>query len=182
MKKARLDPADIFVVAEQYRNGAKWLILSQTHGWPFDVRMAAVMCASFALELFFKCLLAMENKIAPDLHDLWQLFARLDKSTQAKIRGNFMPYLADTQRLIAAASECAGYPAPTVDFDYVLNASRKAFPLLRYIYEKGLPGGQGWAAEGILEAARKTILETHPDWGHARQASPEVIFDVPPIP
>jgi hypothetical protein len=181
-KAAKRNPRQIFVVADQYRNGSKWLILAESNGWPHDVRMAGVTCASFALELFLKCLLAMEGKDVPDLHDLWHLFARLNKATQVKVRGNFEPYLMDAGRHIAASAKRAGYPIPTVDFDFVLNASRKAFPLTRYIYEGGLPGGQGWVADGILEAARKTILDAHPDWVDARQISPEVILGVPPIP
>jgi hypothetical protein len=85
-------------------------------------------------------------------------------------------------RMVSQSAKRVGYPVSEVDFDFVLNASRKAFPLTRYIYEQGLRGGEGWLADGIMEAARKTILEAHPDWAHARQVSPPVVVDIPPPP
>jgi hypothetical protein len=88
----------------------------------------------------------------------------------------------DAGRHIAEAAKRVEYLIPEVDFDFVPNASRKAFPLSRYIYEKGLPGGEGWVADGILEAARKTILEEHPDWADSRQISPPVALSIPPPP
>lgn len=123
----------------------------------------------------------MDKSNIPDLHDLVHLFNRLQKTTQQRIRKNFEPYLMAAGRMVSQSANDAGYPVPEVDFDFVLNASRKAFPSTRYIYEHGLRGGEGWLADGIMEAARKTILEAHPDWAHARQVSPPVVVDIPPL-
>jgi hypothetical protein len=32
------------VVAEQFRNGQKWLIIAESRDFPYDVKMAAVTC------------------------------------------------------------------------------------------------------------------------------------------
>ncbi len=168
------DPADMFVVAEQYRNASKWLILAPGYGWPPDVAMPGITCAAFAMELFLKCLIASETGKVPETHDLRHLFNRVSKANQSKIRSYFAPYLPDVKRHVEQQHVMAGEPPPlpVVDFDFVLDASRRAFPMVRYIYEKGLPGGQGWLADGIMESIRKAILDAHPDWRHARQTSP----------
>jgi HEPN domain-containing protein len=173
---AKHDPADIFVIAEQFRNASKFLILAREHGWQTDVAMPAVTCAAFAMELFLKCLLAMETEKSHETHDLKHLFNRLSKSSQAKIRVYYGPYLPDVKEHVERQYLLAGQPQPPplVDFDFVLDASRRAFPLARYIYERGLPGGQGWIADGIMEAVRKTVLEAHPDWKDAHVATPSV--------
>jgi hypothetical protein len=90
--------------------------------------------------------------------------------------GYFAPYLPDVKEHVERQYLLGGQPPPPplVDFDFVLNASRRAFPLARYIYESGLPGGQGWIADGIMEAVRKTILDAHTDWKDARVATPSV--------
>jgi hypothetical protein len=181
-RKRRVEPTQIFVVAEQYRNATKWIILAESQGWQPDIKMAGILCSAFALELFFKCLLIMQGSEIPDWHDLVHLFNRLEKNTQLRIRENFEPHLIAAGRMVSQSAKAVGYPIPEVDFDFVLNASRKAFPKTRYIYEEGLRGGEGWLADGIMEAARKTILEDHPDWVERRQVSPPVVLDIPPLP
>jgi hypothetical protein len=71
---------------------------------------------------------------------------------------------------------------PKVDFAYVLSASQDAFTIMRYLYEKGLPPGAGWLADDILDGARQTISEKHPDWRMARQAEFGEVIVVPTSP
>ena len=63
-------------------------------------------------------------------------------------------------------------PAPKVDFDYVLSASKDAFLTMRYVFEKGIDTHKGWLGDTIVEAARFTILEKYPEWENKRQISP----------
>jgi HEPN domain-containing protein len=175
------DPGDIFVVAEQFRNASKLLNLGQT-SFPFDVRMAMMSCAAFALELYLKCLIAMETgKVPPAIHDLQKLFDHLHASTQMKIRRYFDDNSSVVKAFVEAQFAKHGVKAPNIDFDYVLAASRDAFPLARYIYERGLPAEKGWIADVILEGARRTILDRFPDWRDSKQVSPAVILHRPPI-
>lgn len=166
MKKAKNkpDPAAIFVVAEQYYRAAEHLGNAKRAGYAFDVRMPAIVCSAFALELFLKCLLAMDTGICPELHDLRHLFNRLPNPRQQTIRDRFAPHLDQASEYIFdSAQKAAVFPLPLVTFDYVLDMSRNAFPISRYIYE-GLPGKSGWVAAGILDATRQTILSVHPEW------------------
>jgi hypothetical protein len=144
------------------------------NGWNFMFRVC--------FRTIFKCFLAIQGAEIPDWHDLVHLFNRIEKKTQLRIRRDFEPYLMTAGRMVSQSAKAVGYPVPEVDFDSVLNASRKAFPKTRYIYEEGLRGGEGWLADGIMEAARKTILEDHPDWAEQRQVSPPVVLDIPPLP
>lgn len=56
-----------------------------------------------------------------------------------------------------------GGTVPNVDFDYILEMSKNAFELMRYIYE-GIPSQTGWIAGGIVDATRQAILEQNPTW------------------
>jgi hypothetical protein len=180
------DPANIFIVADQFRHASKILNLTisgdmifQGQRAPFDVRVPMATCSAFALELYLKCLIAMETgKKPPEIHELDKLFTKLHNITQANIRRRFDAMSTSTIEFIKNAFASEGKAAPKIDFDYVMKASRRAFPVIRYIYE-GMPGEQGWVAEMILEAARAVILERFPNWENARQANPTIVLDRP---
>jgi len=176
------DPANIFTVAEQFRSADKMLNLMlrqeltyEGHPVPFDVSIPMVTCAAFALELYLKCLISMETgDRPPNTHDYVRLFGLLHNDSKTAIRNYFDKNSGDTVTVIKRAFEQSGRPAPTVDFDYVLSVSRRAFPIARYLYE-GVPAEQGWVAETIMEGARRTILKRFPHWEKARLVSPLVV-------
>ncbi len=161
-------PIHVFVHAEQFRAAAKFLATAPQAGFPLDVGLPIPVCSSFALELYFKCLIAMSGRSVPSWHDLKDLFDKLEPNIKAKVRAYTEPYLPDTKAFITEGHQKAGKPVPTVDFNFVLRASRGAFELARYIYETGLPAGKGWIADAIVEGARKTILEINPSWEFVR--------------
>lgn len=182
------DPANIFIVAEQFRSADKMLHMilrgELTAGGqpvPFEVSAPMVTCAAFAFELYLKCLVSMETGFPPpNTHKLDHLFAMLYPDTQTEIRKYFDANGTSTIAYIKNEFDRAGKPAPTIDFDYVLRVSGRAFPIARYLYE-GLPGEEGWVAEIIMEGARAIILKRWPAWGKARQVAPAVVLDGPPI-
>jgi hypothetical protein len=184
LQMSKHDPANIFIVADQFRHASKILHLTLSGDMtiegqraPVDVQVPMVTCSAFALELYLKCLIAMETRAKPPgIHEIDKLFKRLNSDTQAKIRRHFNITGASTIAFIKNAFAAEGKTAPKVDFDYVMKASSRAFLVTRYIYE-GMPGGQGWVAEMILEAARAVILEQSPHWEIARQFSPTVVLD-----
>jgi hypothetical protein len=55
-------PANIFTVAEQFWSARNRLNSARS---PRDVRMAAITCSAFALELYLECLIALETGKAP---------------------------------------------------------------------------------------------------------------------
>ena len=73
-----------------------------------------------------------------------------------------------------------GSQPPDVDFDYVIDWSRKAFVRSRYIFDNGLYPSSGWIADAIGDCARRVILDAHPDWEGLRMASPEVVLKTQP--
>jgi hypothetical protein len=166
----KVNPTHVFVHAEQFRAAAKFLATAPQVGFPFDVGLPIPVCSSFALELYFKCLIAMSGRGVPQWHDLKDLFDKLEPNIKAKIRAHTEPYLVDTKAYIVEEHRKGGKPAPTVDFNFILRASRGAFELARYVYETGLPAGKGWIADAIVEGTRKTILEINPNWERMRSS------------
>jgi len=166
--------------AEQFRAAGKYLPTAKERGFPFSVEMAIPVCSAFALELYFKCLIAIAGKAIPQDHDLKKLFNKMSPEHKTKVRDNSEVYLDDLKVYLAEGHQKAGKPVPVVDFNFVLRASRGAFELARYFYETGLPAGKGWIADPIMEGARNTILELHPDWERAR-AQPLLTTRTQPI-
>jgi hypothetical protein len=160
---------NIFVVAEQFWRATNTL---RTDDWR-TAPTPPIVCAAFALELYLKCLIAMEGKKPPLSHDLKKLFRRLDAETQNEIRARFKPYENEAEELANRAYSNQGLARPPgAIFDFVLEAGRDAFEVYRYIHEKGLRANQGWGADRIMQAARRAILDRHPDWAAARQIAP----------
>jgi hypothetical protein len=91
---------------------------------------------------------------------------------QSKIRRYWNDNSQTVREYIEKSYEGDPLDAPQVDFDFVLNASKDAFVLMRYIFESGIPPNAGWLGDVIVEGARKAILEKHPEWEYARQKSP----------
>ena len=180
------NPANIFVVAEQFRFADKMLNLMlngdlqyQGQRIPYDVSAPMVTCAAFSLELYLKCLISMEmGKAPPNRHECDYLFSLLHIDTQAAMREYFRKEGGPTIAFIESQFAKLSRPAPMIDFDYVLHASRRAFPIARYLYE-GLPGEQGWVAEVIMESARAVILKRFPQRAKAWQATPAITRQVP---
>ena len=176
-------PLDIFIVAEQFRFAGKLATLVTHHpslkisqlAFAHDQNLptATMVCAAFSLELYFKCLIRMEKKPYQTGHDLKKLFDFLGRRNQTKIKkywnANSSTVISDVQR----ESIAIGSQIPEVNFDYCLSVSKDAFNLMRYMYESGIPPGAGWLGDVIVEGARQTILDRHPEWEHKRQVEPQ---------
>ena len=170
------DPVKIFVTAEQFRYASKWLAQARGMGCQADVGIPAVTCAAMALELYLKCLIAMEGTKNPNIHDLRDLFEKLSPSLQASVRSHFDAHSDAVKEFLIKD----GSQASEVTFDFVLDWSREAFVRARYVFDDGQPQAIWWA-DCITECARRVILDAHPDWWGLRMASPEV-FVASPIP
>src|ERR1700723_3619787 len=114
--KKKHDPAAIFLIGDQYHNASQFLAVATKGGVAHDFRMPAIVCAAFALELFFKCLVTTETGKTPGIHDLRQLFNALNKNTQNRIRDRFAPYLSDAQRRVGESATKSQVPIPNVNF------------------------------------------------------------------
>src|SRR5713101_6772909 len=91
------DPANIFIVAEQFRGADKMLhmilggeLTYQGDPVPFEVSVPMVTRAAFALELYLKCLISMETGAAPPAkYECDYLFGLLHIATREQIRDYF---------------------------------------------------------------------------------------------
>jgi hypothetical protein len=175
-----LDPIKIFVVAEQFNNTAAFLIHAADSGLDFDVSMPTVTCRAFALELYFKCLIAMDQKDNPTRHALSDLFENLHPGRQSEVRSHFDEYADEVKQRIAAEHAAGNEELPVVDFDFVLARSSNAFVRARYIFEAGLREGEGWMADPIILCARRVILDAHSDWTDYRQSTPVLALKTGP--
>ena len=170
---------DIFIVAEQFRFAGKLATLVPHHpslripalAFAHDQNLptASMVCSAFSLELYFKCLIRLGRKSFGREDDLAKLFALIGRQSRAKIKKYWNNHSETVRSYVERAYES---DAPKVDFDFVLTASKDAFVTMRYIYERGIEPNKGWLTDTIVEGARNTILDKHPEWENARQTSP----------
>jgi hypothetical protein len=176
---SKAKPLDIFIVAEQFRFTSKLATLVPHHpslqipalAFAHDqfLPTASMVCSAFSLELYFKCLIRIGHKSFGREHDLKKLFGLIMREDRQKIEKYWNSH-SDT--VCAYIKRAYGSSAPTIDFDFVLSASKNAFVQMRYVYEKGIDPDTGWLADTIVEGARIAILEKHPEWERMRQTSP----------
>jgi hypothetical protein len=158
------DAKTVFSTAEVFREGSQIL----SNHLP-NVMFPWVMCSSFSLELYLKCLILIEGGAATG-HNLETLFRkRISGDSQDAIRANYEKKRAQ-QDAIFAAAVAAGHmpPPPKSNFDFVLHASAEAFTRFRYAYEGLVGNQQGWLAGQIGECVRERIIELNPDWANVR--------------
>ena len=147
-----IDPQGVFKTAEVFRTSS---FILANHGLP-TCMFPMVMCASFSLELYLKCLILIEGNTYGKLHDLNKLFLKTKVDSQKKIRANYEPLKARKDAMFSAMK---GVPTPRTDFDFVLSASAKAFENFRYAFEGNVPDQTGWLASEISECVRERIVE-----------------------
>lgn len=168
--------AHVFLIAEQFRNASKLLILIHTGRIKlpsdFDLPTVPPVCSAFALELYFKCLIRLGGKPIDMGHDLVTLFGKVGKRPRSEIKRYFKEYGGATREYLDRSFKESGQPMPKFGLEFCLNASRNAFLKMRYIYESGIDQNSGWLCDTIMEGARKAILDKHPEWEDARQLTP----------
>lgn len=170
MTKPAHDPRRIFRIAEWFNLGSNTLRghISEMRG----VAVPSVVLGAFSLELYLKCLIAIETgKPPPTGHNLRWLFDRLSSSTQRKIiqyfdnptdqhEINWRKTLKNPPKHVPQQMKISSFT-----FDEVLDTSARAFGQFRYIFESGTyKTNASWNAGYIVVCARRVIVEMHPDW------------------
>ena len=178
--KPSVDPKEIFLMAEAFSNAARTIGDHHNHRdgmtnpsqtihtqAPLDLIPAAV-CAAFSLELYFKCLLRLENVNPRKMHDLDALFAKLSTESRRFIRQCYTHEVGptvETMKRTAARLKAEGInhtPPAIEDLDHVLSASAKVFEKFRYAFE-GL-SREEWIAGNVTTCVRRRIIALHPEW------------------
>lgn len=140
-----------------------------------------IINGAFALELYFKCLHVLDNgEKSKQRHKVRAIFFDLKPATQTRIKLHFE--LISAAFLVRNNDE----PLPGDDFDTVLQDADNAFVKWRYHFEPdettGKPEwpGDRWFAPNLIQAARRVILERHPEW----RKYADHLYDepTPPVP
>ena len=117
---------------------------------------------AFAVELYLKCLLAVECSQIPATHNLKDLFYQLSRESQARIKrdhdnriqGNSM--LADFRHKLGIQT----------DLNSLLEDGQDVFKQFRYMFEgiRDRTKPIGFALEPLGELVRNRILHLRPKW------------------
>jgi HEPN domain-containing protein len=179
---AEPEAVNIFIVAEQFRNAGKLATLIPVMASDIPAltgvsRMylptASMVSGALSLELYFKCLIRMRGKPYPRGHNLERLFHSIKPDDQVTIKRHFEEHSEQVQEYVERQYRDSGRPLPKPNlFECCLFVSKDAFALLRYSFERGMPPDTGWLGDAIVECARQTILDEHPDWEGKNQTSP----------
>jgi len=175
MGKPTFDSRRIFRTAEWFYSASG--ILQQSVPTRPGVTIPRTVLNAFSLELYLKCLIAIETgKSPPTGHNLRWLFNRLDSKTQDTIRSSF-DNPSDKSEI--AWRETLTNPKPPLpkdfapspyNFDTVLDTSAKAFAKFRYIFERGevAQDGAAWHADYIVKCTRRVIIKRNPSWDKSK--------------
>ena len=100
--------------------------------------------ASYSVELYIKCLLAIEGRQLPTSHDIKFLFGQLPRETREGLR-----------------KKHDEHPDRPGDLDEMLEKGGDTFNKVRYLFERHKTEfGLNWLGEVI----RQRIISLHPDW------------------
>ena len=158
-KKTRpFDVALAFQSAEAFDEVARVLHRAAMQGHRYILPIAIVTNASFALETYLKCLVALQSGLFLRGHDTWKLFRKLQSDTQKALRAYHENYIDGKPEFEAAKNK-----GIKVDLDSLLKRGRNAFVDFRYAYET-IPAGRDWGVGGLNQALREEILKLHPEW------------------
>ncbi len=113
-----------------------------------------VVNSAFALEVYLKCLYAIENGRFPaKIHSLLDLYKGQTAKSRAAIAGLY------------AKSVALGPQSSSQDIEMVLEWAKHAFEEWRYRYEEiSKPGPFGTNVEIVCNAVRERIIQLRPGW------------------
>lgn len=121
-----IDPKQVFKTAEVFRASSVILGNLINQGMP-QYMFPWVVCSSFSLELYLKCLILVEGGSSKG-HDLEQLFSKIAPESQKRIRASYETHKTKTDAMFASFK---GLPTPKTDFD--LSSTRAQRPLSTFV-------------------------------------------------
>lgn len=157
-KTQPFDVALAFQSAEAFDEVARVIYRAAMEGHKYILPVAIVTNASFALETYLKCLVALQSGLFLRGHDTRKLFRKLRSETQSALRAYHDKYISGKPEFEAAKKK-----GIKVDLDSLLKRGRNAFVDFRYAYEK-ISVGRDWGVGGLNQALREEILKLHPEW------------------
>jgi hypothetical protein len=182
-----VEPASIFSSAKSFHQ-AQNVLLEEAfkRGNTWAIVVPAVVNGSFALELYFKCLIAIDQGFHErSEHNFKKLFAMFSAETSTKVREAFdAARKSPLEEMAEQSPEFAKYDH---SLEGVLDASQDAFVKLRYIFEGRFKHGEGFRASRLINALLTVIEQLKPEWFASSIRTPKtpstgLTFDVSNIP
>jgi hypothetical protein len=138
MARKPLDPLDMFMHAEDYRITAIDLARDNNPARMSRVALPATVLGAFASEVYLKCILCLQGKTVPALHNLRDLFDLIGEPTKTRLQvlwSTIVPDLPSRKTFWALGDQEYGGQLPR-DLPTLLEMGARAFEQLRYSYER----------------------------------------------
>jgi len=181
-RKHEIDPFNALIAAFYFEEAAKHLLLKEDA----NVGLPYFVLSAFSIEVYLKCLLAIEGREIYDTHDLHELFQELGKENKRAIQktwAEWQNHLKNGLKIMEARKEdpvrLAMFRKQMMgSLPKLLKEGAKTFVTYRYFYEKNPRHGYGLQMLPPMLKAR--ILEVKPEWGE--RANSVVKSGIPPTP
>jgi HEPN domain-containing protein len=162
MPAKKIDPRKAFVVGRSFSRAAEILIEQQAKHREENLLHPTIVNSVFAVEVFFKSLLALEGKPSTRGHSLKALFGKLDSKHRNAIEAAYNALVAKSK--YAKRLE-AGNPLWKHEVGPVLEAADAAFEDWRYQYEyEETKSLLYYGFEDFRRAVECYILDLNPKW------------------
>jgi len=152
----------IYMNAERYRI-AYIILRTAANNDSYTTSIIAppsMVLAAFANELYFKCLLHLQNGSTPQTHNLKALFRDLATQTRQRIEQLWNAYAPSQEEMWRHIEQETGKTIPR-DLAGLLDISAKGFTELRYLHEDD--SGAFFVGD-LPPMLRQVILEKMPMW------------------
>jgi HEPN domain-containing protein len=124
--------------------------------------MTAALLQAFTIELLLKCLIRIEGRDPPPIHDLLCLFNQLSAPTRERLAAMWRDYVQSQPAETTAPFERIGVRIEP-ELTAALAAGRRAFQRIRYWHEE--PGEDFVFYLGALPKMLKSVaFDLRPDW------------------
>jgi hypothetical protein len=127
----------------------------------FHLGLAYGVNGAFAVELYLKCLLAVENRRIPKIHNLVSLFERVSPDSREKLKRRHDEL--ETNNTVLSEFRKKGIKT---DLDSLLRHAQDVFEQFRYMFE-AVPDRMeplGFALDLFGQIVRNRILDLRPEW------------------
>jgi HEPN domain-containing protein len=159
----KLDPRAIYAHAHELLRASDALHKISGENKKLDVLVPALTLDAFSVEIFLKCLIAIETGTAPPrYHNLHKLFMQLSKSTRVRITTFWDWYAQGMEERWTARDIVIGRELPR-DLESVLKRGAHAFERLRYHYDKS--ESYDYYLGAFPYMLNLMALELRPEWG-----------------
>lgn len=158
----------LFDNAEAFRRSAD-VIYERSDDAPLIHGIPAYALYAFSLELYLKCVIAIEKNKPARGHKLYELYKQIGFENQNRLKELYKlavaPGLYKHQLFYYALKQegIDGVADPT-DLEAVLKVSTDAFTALRYFHEHESKKGAAFQAGAVPRAIRNLIFELRPNF------------------